>query len=73
MKEVASSQNLLPLFLAQLCLKSYIVRHWRFLFTINLAIKFILSLNPELERDGRKGSLAKFDCRVGFVRFANVP
>jgi len=26
-----------------------------------------------LERDGLKGSLAKFGSSVGFVRFANVP
>lgn len=29
--------------------------------------------NSVLERDGRKGSLAKFDCSVSFERFANVP
>jgi hypothetical protein len=34
---------------------------------------FELSLNPPLLWDGRKGSLAKFGCSVGFVRFANVP
>jgi len=26
-----------------------------------------------LERDGLEGSLAKFGCSAGFVRFANVP
>ncbi|PRY87226.1 hypothetical protein BY457_1374 [Marinilabilia salmonicolor] len=49
------------------------VRHWRFLFSSCPSIKFALSLSSVLERDGRKGSLAKFGCRVGFVRFANVP
>jgi hypothetical protein len=33
---------------------------------------FALSLNPALERDGRKGSLAKFGFSADFVRFANV-
>ena len=49
------------------------VRHWRFMFSINLFIKFVLFLSPALEREGRKGSLAKFGCGVGFERFANVP
>jgi len=33
---------------------------------------FALTLNPKLERDGRKDSLAKFGFSVGNVRFANV-
>jgi hypothetical protein len=32
-----------------------------------------MSLSPVLERDGLKGSLAKFGRSVGFMRFANVP
>jgi len=49
------------------------VSHWRFLFSISLSVKFVVSLSTALERDGRKGSLAKFDRSVGFVGFANVP
>jgi hypothetical protein len=42
-------------------------------FSINLSSIFALSLNPALERGGLKGSLAKFGCRVGFIRFTDMP
>jgi hypothetical protein len=49
------------------------VRHWRFIFSICLSIKFTLSFSPALEWDGLEGSLAKFGCSVGLVRFAKGP
>src|SRR5690606_20082727 len=43
-------------------------------YVLNLFVyQVLLSLNSVLERDGRTGSLAKFDCSVSFERFANVP
>jgi len=43
------------------------------MFSFFLSIKFVLSLNLALERNGQKGFLAKFGRSSGFVRFADVP
>jgi len=43
------------------------------MYSICLSINAALVLSSALERDGRKGSLAKFGRSVGIVCFANVP
>jgi len=51
------------------------VVRWPLLF-LNLFVSFLsncFSAVHVLGREGLKGSLAKFDSSVGFVRFANVP